>query len=219
VRGILILSLLPIAVAAAHAEDLTTPTPIPRPAIAAATVPRPISPAVPAATSAPVAVPPDTTQTTTAVPASSNVSVPPTRGPQAGDVAAPVSAPGLAAAPEPGHHKRLTMEEHFAQANAAHDGHLTLDEAKAGYRSLVRHFPDIDAKHKGYVTIEDLRAWRAQQRAARNGTHSADGALHPRPAYEPGMTTDRRSFNTSAAQTIAKTPDTSTSGATTPAAQ
>jgi hypothetical protein len=111
------------------------------------------------------------------------------------------------------------MEEHFAQANVAHDGHLTLDEAKAGFRSLVKHFPDIDATHKGYVTVEDIRTWRTHQRAARSIPHSADGSLHPRPAYEPGMSTDRRSFNTSAAQTIAKTPDASSGSATTPAAQ
>jgi hypothetical protein len=112
------------------------------------------------------------------------------------------------------------MEEHFAQANVAHDGRLTLDEAKAGYHSLVRHFPDIDATHKGYVTIEDLKAWRAQQRAARTGTHPTEGTLHPRPAYEPGLSAEHRSFNTSAAQTVDKTPDASAgSPATSPPAQ
>jgi hypothetical protein len=62
------------------------------------------------------------------------------------------------------HAPRVTWEQHFAEANLAHDGHLTLEEAKGRYKSVAKHFNDIDADQKGYVTIDDLRAWRILRR-------------------------------------------------------
>lgn len=61
-------------------------------------------------------------------------------------------------------HTRMTMEQRFAQANDTHDGHLTEDQAKAGYRSIARHFAAIDKDSKGYVTLEDIRAYNKLQR-------------------------------------------------------
>lgn len=88
----------------------------------------------------------------------------------------PVDAPAA-------QHARLNWEQHFAQANATHDGHLTLDQAKAGYVTIARHFHDIDADGKGYVTEDDVRAWHKQQRAARHPAKvSMTDDLGPRPA-------------------------------------
>ena len=64
------------------------------------------------------------------------------------------------------HATRLTWEQHFTQANLAHDGHLTLEEAKGRYPMVAKHFDDIDTDQKGYVTIDDLRAWRITRRSA-----------------------------------------------------
>jgi hypothetical protein len=83
----------------------------------------------------------------------------------------------------PAHHTRLTIEEHFAQANLAHDGHLTLDEAKAGYPTVARHFQEIDVAAKGYVTENDLRAWHALQKAARRPRKEAANTMRPRNAF------------------------------------
>jgi hypothetical protein len=73
------------------------------------------------------------------------------------------------AAPAPAtarvHHHRMTMNERFTAANTTHDGHLTLDQAKTGYRTVARHFAAIDTGHKGYVTEDDIRAWEKAQRA------------------------------------------------------
>jgi hypothetical protein len=115
------------------------------------------------------------------VPASAAV---PSDVPQAA-AAAPAAAAEAASKPAPAasNHKRPTAEEHFAQANLAHDGHLTLEEAKGGYRSIVRHFQDIDIDHKGYVTLDDIKAWRAVQRAARDARQT-DNPLRPRSAFQ-----------------------------------
>jgi hypothetical protein len=48
-------------------------------------------------------------------------------------------------------HTRLTLTEHFEQANTTHDGHLTLDQAQAGYKSVARHFDAIDQDKKGNI--------------------------------------------------------------------
>ena len=243
-RVILILSLLPIAVASARADDPSAQAP--RPAITTASV-QPTAPPAAAVTASapapvvatagtpiaaptialvatpvptPVAVLPQADETPpTASPAASSVSMPTTSGSQATEAASAAAAPERTTVPEVGHHKRVAMEEHFAQANVTHDGHLTLDEAKSGYRSLVRHFQDIDVNHKGFVTVEDIRTWRAQRRSARNGTHAADDTLHPRPAYEPGLSVEHRSFNTSTTQTVGRTPDARAGAASVPNAQ
>jgi len=64
------------------------------------------------------------------------------------------------------HGSRVTLEQHFTQANLAHDGHLTREEAKGGYPIVAKHFDDIDVDHKGYVTENDIRAWQVMRRAA-----------------------------------------------------
>lgn len=58
----------------------------------------------------------------------------------------------------------LTMEQRFSQANDTHDGHLTEEQAKAGYHSIARHFAAIDKDKKGYVTLDDIRAYNKLQR-------------------------------------------------------
>jgi hypothetical protein len=95
---------------------------------------------------------------------------------------------GPALAEEPAkaeaHHARPTWEQHFAQADLAHDGHLTLEEAKGGFALVAKHFADIDVDHKGYVTVNDIRAWRAMRKAARRLTHPPEDKLKPQPAYQ-----------------------------------
>jgi hypothetical protein len=86
---------------------------------------------------------------------------------------------------------RLTWQQHFAQANLAHDGHLTLGEATAGFPLIAKHFGDIDAGHKAYVTEDDIRAWRLLRSATRRLAHSPADKLKPvnafqlRPAVRP----------------------------------
>ena len=62
-------------------------------------------------------------------------------------------------------HHRTTWEQRFEKANATHDGHLTMDQARTGYPTLARHFAAIDQDHKGYVTEDDIRAYNKAQRA------------------------------------------------------
>lgn len=81
-------------------------------------------------------------------------------------------------------HSRQTWEQHFVQANAAHDGHLTPEEARDGFPLVARHFEDIDADHKGYVTQNDLRAWRIMKKAAHRLAHPPDDKLKPRNATQ-----------------------------------
>jgi hypothetical protein len=74
-------------------------------------------------------------------------------------------------------HIRLTMPEHFEQANTTHDGHLTLDQAQTGYKSVARHFDAIDQDKKGYITEDDIRAYNKAQRAL----HHQSAATHRAP--------------------------------------
>jgi hypothetical protein len=99
------------------------------------------------------------------------------------------------------HKARQTAEQHFAKANQAHDGHLTLDEAKGGYASIVKHFDEIDIDHKGYVTESDIKTWRAIRKTARRMTEEPDGQLRPRPAFQRGCP-DLRSVGASGSQTV-----------------
>jgi hypothetical protein len=80
-------------------------------------------------------------------------------------------------------HPRMTWEQHFQEANTAHDGRLTLDEAKAGYKTIARHFQEIDTNGKGFVTENDIRAWRALARERRHANKQPD-PLRPRPAFD-----------------------------------
>jgi hypothetical protein len=80
------------------------------------------------------------------------------------------------APPVAAHHGRRTAAEHFADANATHDGRLTLDQATTGYKSLAKSFNQIDGAHHGYITMDDIKAWRAAKKAARvAGKHTAAG--------------------------------------------
>jgi len=67
---------------------------------------------------------------------------------------------------------RMTLHQRFEQANTTHDGHLTMDQAKLGMKSVARHFDTIDKDHKGYVTEADIHAYYKGLRAAHH--HPAD---------------------------------------------
>ena len=60
-------------------------------------------------------------------------------------------------------HSRLTMDQHFQQANVTHDGHLTEEQAKTGYKTIAKHFAAIDQDKKGYITEDDIRAYNKMQ--------------------------------------------------------
>ncbi len=105
------------------------------------------------------------------------------------DAATPLSSKPASSKPTsseavPGRHPRQTWEQHFVQANAAHDGHLTPEEARGGFPLVARHFEDIDADHKGYVTQNDLRAWRIMKKAAHRLAHPPDDTVKPRNAMQ-----------------------------------
>src|ERR1700761_2550383 len=89
------------------------------------------------------------------------------------------------------HHARETWEEHFARANVAHDGHLTMEEAKAAYKTIARHFHAIDVDGKGFVTENDVRAWKALQKAARQQARENEDPLRPRKAFHLGSPAQR----------------------------
>jgi hypothetical protein len=84
----------------------------------------------------------------------------------------------------PVHHPRMTREQHFAKANTAADGHLTLDEAKSGYPLVAKHFHDIDVDGKGYVTVQDIQTWNAMRKVARSLRSVPDDAAKPQNARQ-----------------------------------
>jgi len=56
------------------------------------------------------------------------------------------------------------LAQRFHDANVSHDGHLTLDQARAArLRMVVQDFEAIDKTQKGYVTLDDIKAWRAMR--------------------------------------------------------
>lgn len=96
--------------------------------------------------------------------------------------AAAAIAPVDPNAPAPAAHP---MRDRFQAANTTHDGHLTLDQAKAGHLALVvQHFGDIDQQHRGYVTMVDIHAYQKQRHAARE----AAAASTPASTTTPGDT-------------------------------
>jgi hypothetical protein len=131
-----------------------------------------------------------------------------------------IAAPGDPAAKPAGattpQHHRMSWKQRFVQANLAHDGHLTLQEASGGYPTVARHFTEIDADKKGYVTEEDITNWHKLQRAMRHSDGTGQG-LRPRHAIQQGMTTPKP-IHTSADGTMLPmtTPGTSTTGQQTP---
>jgi hypothetical protein len=88
-----------------------------------------------------------------------------------------IGAPALAqsvAPPATTTHARRSAAEHFTDANATHDGRLTLDQATVGYKSIAKAFNQIDVNHHGYVTTDDIKAWKAAKKAARLAAKHAD---------------------------------------------
>jgi hypothetical protein len=75
-----------------------------------------------------------------------------------------------AGASEPAHppRTRRTFQERFDTANTTHDGHLTLEQARAGHMvAITRDFAAIDTTQKGYVTVDEIKAHRRAVRLAR----------------------------------------------------
>ncbi|MBS0644647.1 MAG: hypothetical protein JSS43_32675 [Proteobacteria bacterium] len=150
----------------------------------------PVAAPPPAVTApAPVTVPPVPPQATAAAPSS-------TPAPVAANASVPPPQP-------PARRKRITWEERFEQANLGQNGQLTLQEAKGGYPTIARNFQDIDTTNKGYVTKDDIRAWRAQQKAARNAAPRPDDPLRPRAAYLQSVSSSQNRVNASTTQTVA----------------
>lgn len=89
---------------------------------------------------------------------------------------APVTSPETPQATAPAQHHRMSMTERFANANTSHDGHLTLAQAKVGYKSVVRNFTEIDATNKGYITEADIHAWRKAEHARNHAAQPASTA-------------------------------------------
>jgi hypothetical protein len=99
----------------------------------------------------------------------------------AAEVADPSAPPRL-----PPHHVRQTWQQRFTAANVAHDGHLTLAEARTGYGLVAKHFSDIDADHKGYVTQNDVRAWHIMRKAAHRLAKPRQNATKSHDSVQPG---------------------------------
>jgi hypothetical protein len=92
---------------------------------------------------------------------------PPAAAPSPTSAAVPQAT--VAPAPAtPATHPHLGMDQRFTNANVTHDGHLTLDQAKAGYPTVAKHFVQIDATKKGYITEDDIRAWEKAERERRH---------------------------------------------------
>jgi|SRR6185437_608653 len=114
---------------------------------------------------------PSTTPSTAPAPAASQPStVQPTMPAPA---ASAPSATAPTAHPHRAHAKHMTLQQRFDQANTNHDGHLTLDQAKAGLPSVAKHFSAIDKDKKGYVTMEEIHAYNTQHRAHHKTAHNA----------------------------------------------
>lgn len=65
-------------------------------------------------------------------------------------------------------HPRRTPQQRFDEANTTHDGHLTLEQARAGrMNAVVRDFADIDTARRGYVTMDEIKAHRRAVRLAK----------------------------------------------------
>jgi hypothetical protein len=74
------------------------------------------------------------------------------------------------------------MRQRFDNANVTHDGHLTLDQARAGQMPMIaRHFADIDTAHKGYITLDDLRAYRSRVMEERRAAQGEPDPVGPDP--------------------------------------
>ena len=83
--------------------------------------------------------------------------------------AAPPATPTTTAAA----HRRRTLQERFDEANTTHDGHLTLEQARAKMPSVARDFAAIDTTNTGYVTIDQIRDHAKQVRTSRRAARAA----------------------------------------------
>ncbi len=82
------------------------------------------------------------------------------------------AAPVAAAPAAPARHRR-TLQERFDEANTTHDGHLTLEQARAKMPAVARDFTAIDTGNQGYVTIDQIKDHARQARAARRAARAA----------------------------------------------
>jgi hypothetical protein len=97
----------------------------------------------------------------------------------------PLACPVFAQEAPPPQPARQTWEQHFTQADLAHDGRLTREEAKGGYALVAKHFDEIDVDHKGYVTADDIRAWRVIRKTTRRQARPAADSPKPQHALRP----------------------------------
>ena len=58
---------------------------------------------------------------------------------------------------------KAKMTERFNEADANHDGQLTLDEAKSKMPRVAKNFDQIDTDKKGYVTLDQITAFAAEK--------------------------------------------------------
>lgn len=87
--------------------------------------------------------------------------------------AAQPATPAPAAAAD-GTRRRRTLQERFDLANTSHDGHLTLEQARAGHMpSVVRDFAAMDTAKRGYVTIDEIKDNRKARRLANRAARQA----------------------------------------------
>ncbi len=108
--------------------------------------------------------------------AQAQTTAPSTTSPTPTTPPAATMAPAMPASPTttaPAHrtHSRKTLQERFDSANTTHDGHLTLEQAKAGMPGLARHFDAVDKDKKGYVTLNDIHAYNSEHHARRSAAH------------------------------------------------
>jgi hypothetical protein len=61
------------------------------------------------------------------------------------------------------------MHQHFASADADHDGRITREQARAYMPFVFRNFDAIDTQHTGSVTMAQIEAYAARQGMARRG--------------------------------------------------
>lgn len=100
--------------------------------------------------------------------------VPPASATPSASTMAPATGSSTgAAAAHTGRHRKL--QERFDDANTTHDGHLTLEQARAKMPSVARDFDAIDTDHKGYVTIDQIKAHSKASRAAHRAARTAKG--------------------------------------------
>ena len=69
--------------------------------------------------------------------------------------------------------RHRTLQERFDEANTTHDGHLTLEQARAKMPAVARDFAEIDTAKQGYVTVDQIKDHAKQVRASRRAARAA----------------------------------------------